>query len=144
MLTKAEIQSIDLLNNTCTVRIPYFESAGINTTATAEAIMSILPGVYGGYNVGDIVIVGFEDNQAHHPVVLGKLFEGTNNESIGGGVLCKTLEVENNASIPITTRLLSDTDSKTQQNNSAVYNSIQDIITELNTLKTEIELLKNS
>ena len=68
MITKGIIKSIDLLGNTCTVHLPFFETAG-NDPIIETATVSNTPGSYNGYKVGDVVYVAFEDGNMDTPVV---------------------------------------------------------------------------
>ena len=79
MVTKGIIKSIDLLGNTCTVHIPFFETAG-NDQIIETATVSNTPGSYNGYKVGDVVYVAFEDGSMSNPVIIGKLYLGTEKE----------------------------------------------------------------
>jgi hypothetical protein len=54
MVTKAIIKTIDFNGNTCTVRIPYFETA-TNREIICTAGISNTPGTYNGYKENDVV-----------------------------------------------------------------------------------------
>ena len=54
MVCKGIIQSIDYLENTCSVRLPIFESAGGGDMAVTTAIFSIIPGAANGYKENDV------------------------------------------------------------------------------------------
>jgi hypothetical protein len=54
MITKGIIKSIDYNGNTCTVRVPFFETAN-NDEIISTAPISNTPGSYNGYKVDDIV-----------------------------------------------------------------------------------------
>jgi len=134
MVTKGEIQSIDILNNTCTVRIPLFETAGVNKEFITKATIAIQPGVYNGYTNGDIVMVAFEDGSADAPVVIGKLYLGyeEENKKAGlGAINCSTLDVKDSLTIPGNTKLsFSATDKKTANNKGlSNYKTIADLAT---------------
>lgn len=78
MLTRAYVEAIDYASQRLKVRIPIFdnvESAPQFASFDDLSWASILaiPGIEVNYNVGDVVIVGFEDHDAARPVVLGYL-----------------------------------------------------------------------
>lgn len=80
MLTRAIITALDLEKNKVQVRIPFFEGnykkgilPQLETYTTNWASIMYLPGLEVDYRVGDIVIVGFEDNNIGKPLVLGFL-----------------------------------------------------------------------
>jgi len=54
MVTKGIIKTLDLTGNTCTVRLPLFETAG-NDHIIGTATISNTPGSYNGYKEGDVV-----------------------------------------------------------------------------------------
>jgi hypothetical protein len=80
MLTRAIITALDLEKNKVQVRIPFFEGnyknsilPQLETYTTNWASIMYLPGLEVDYRVGDVVIVGFEDNNIGKPLVLGFL-----------------------------------------------------------------------
>lgn len=91
MVTKAEIQSVDFNSNTCQVRIPIFEDRTGNKVI-CKATFAIPPGIYNGFQTGDIVYIAFEDGHISTPVVIGKLFLGTAIEadSLGSAINCSS------------------------------------------------------
>lgn len=102
MITKAIVRSINKAGNRCIVRMPLFETASNLSPVEAEALVSITPGFFNNIFVGDVVFVGFEENALEKPIILGKLYRGTNfeNETPGGmGILDKLL-VRTEASLP--------------------------------------------
>ena len=136
MVTKGEIQSIDYQGNTCIVRLPYFESAGIKDNIQAEATINNQPGMYNGYKAGDIVWVAFEDGEASQPVVIGKLYLGANKERNDprGVVNAESSIISNNIQLPITTKIVYETDGTVAQNGITRYNTLSDITNELGKL----------
>ena len=74
MLLKGQIKGYD--GKKYLVRIPSFETPGDNQEYVTSAILAYSPGLYEGFVVGDIVIVGFENNHVGSPVILGKLYTG--------------------------------------------------------------------
>lgn len=83
MITKGKIVSTpgELNENIYSVRIPYFESAGINQKQIFSCTVCGDPGIVNGLRVDDTVFVAFEDGKNESPVIIGKLF--TNNDSDG-------------------------------------------------------------
>lgn len=125
MVVKGIITAIDILTNKCTVELPIFKTVG-SDDISAEAIFAIPPGTYNGYDVGDIVIVDFENNKMSKPVILGKLYTNTTAESNSkGALLCNSLSVSNSASLPGNTQLIFKDDLL---NTYSKYTSIVDII----------------
>lgn len=137
MLTQGQIVQIytqKTLNSTSTecgqylVHIPLFDTVTkINTKVVAHAIYN--PGSFGAYEVGDLVWVGFEKNEAGKPVILGKIYKGretatelNNFKSIIAGA---DLKIKNNAELPYDTSFSKITFSE--------------LHTEVNNLKKEFE-----
>ena len=79
MVTRAIITQLDLSNNKVQVRMPLFDGienspdSPINSEDLCWASIMYIPGLEISYSVGDIVIVGFEDNNIGKPIVLGYL-----------------------------------------------------------------------
>ena len=105
MITKAIVKSINASGTRCVVRMPLFETAGSTSAVEATATVNIAPGVFNNLAVGDVVIVGFEENAIEKPIILGKLFTGAETEGAirGGGGVFNTLKVNSDASIPAST-----------------------------------------
>ena len=85
MVTKAIIESI---NDTYSVkvRIPLLDSVGDYSDATpsaelSDAIVCTLPRTSYIPEIGDIVIVTFEDNDLGKPIIIGCLFKDSGNLS---------------------------------------------------------------
>ena len=77
MLTKGIVEKV-IDNYSAKIRIPIFNKSKDAIGATpldelSEAIICTLPNSVLGLQVGDIVIVGFEDNNINKPIVLGYL-----------------------------------------------------------------------
>lgn len=134
MLAKGIIQSIDFSSNTCVVRVPLFETAGNEYKCENESIFSIPPGVFNGYKVGDVVIVGFDAGNEGYPIILGKLYTGANDETkvVGGAGQFDTLTVKNSVRLPATIEIAFDQDSKNKAINAEValsnYKSLKNIV----------------
>lgn len=115
MLVLGEIISLPIgSSNLYTVRLPVFEGPGNMDDIPIPAVAAIPPGVYGGLQVSDKVIVGFELNKASRPIILGKLFEGISAElaqdaskGVQGSNLCDSLVVTKSAILPTNTRFSS-------------------------------------
>lgn len=133
MITKGEIQSVDYTGNTCVVRIPYFESAGITDRIYAEATVCNPPGIYNSYKAGDVVFLAFDDGEPGQPVILGKLFLGASKEQNDprGVINAESSLISKNASLPLSTKLVYDQSETTAQNGLTKYNSIADIANKL-------------
>jgi hypothetical protein len=138
MVTKGIIKSIDLLGNTCTVHIPFFETAG-NDPIIETATVSNTPGSYNGYKVGDVVYVAFEDGSMSNPVIIGKLYLGTEKEKADPrGVLnVEESSAAKKATLPADATLASNVDPNVP-NTTTPYNSLFSIANGLNRLNTEV------
>lgn len=88
MITKAYIVN-KTDNNTYKVRIPIFESNNnqsnelseiTENTPVFEASLSYNPGTIDSYKAGDVVYVSFEDNDYDNVVIIGKLYQGNEDE----------------------------------------------------------------
>ena len=112
MIVKGIIKSIDYSGNTCTVRIPIFESAANENEVVISAILSTLPGIYNGYKEEDVVFIAFENNDYDMPVVIGKLYLGVENEKNDprGAIVCNNITAVQPISIPISSKLTLDND----------------------------------
>lgn len=149
-LTKGQIISINYEANTCTVDIPLLSPAG-DDPVIIPASMSIPPGVYNGYQVGDAVYVLFEDGWISTPVVIGKLYLGIAEEkkNFGGAIVGNQLYINNDASIPLSTKLLVDTNDASVQSSASIsqFKTIADLakaIQKLTDMTTESTTLKGN
>ena len=73
MITRAIITDTDLSIGKVKVRIPILEHIGDGGLDINWASIIYIPGIDIDYRVGDIVEVGFEDNDVGRPIVLGFL-----------------------------------------------------------------------
>jgi hypothetical protein len=105
MVTKGLIMSINRSGNRCNVRLPLFETASSSTPVIVEALVSITPGLFNNLFVNDVVFVAFEENALEKPIIIGKLYRGTNKElgTPGGAAIVDTLNVRTSGSIPAAT-----------------------------------------
>lgn len=145
MIVKGIIKSIDFNGNTCMVRIPLFENSPSGNEFVMQAIMSTTPGVYNGYREGDVVMLGFENNEIDQPVVLGKLYLGAAEEGGDprGAINCNTIKSTSPISIPINTELTFDTAGPGNttvgvNNDLSCYKSIADLAKGLQKQEDEI------
>lgn len=81
MITKGIILETPEPNtNKYKVKIPVFQTTGLNLKGTSldasvvDALLCYEPGNFQGYNVGDVVFLGFEENETSRAVILGKLY----------------------------------------------------------------------
>lgn len=138
MITKGIIKSIDLTGNTCTVRLPLFETAG-NDPIIETATISNTPGNYNGYKVDDVVWIGFENGMMNTPVVIGKLYLGVEAEKADPrGVLnVEESSISKKASLPADASLEASFDSNVP-NTTVPFTSLSSIANNLNTLNTNV------
>ena len=78
MITKGIIEEI-LPKYKVRVRLPLLNgmvqsTSGLKTNELSLATICVLPNISNVLNVGDIVFVGFEDNDLSKPIILGQLF----------------------------------------------------------------------
>ena len=101
-LTKGIIEQI-IDKYSVRLRIPTYNrsSDAILKTPTEDlpvAHICVAPGIYPNYKVGDIIYVGFEDNQLSQPIILGYLYrEGLEST---GDMHALSLQVDVNAFLP--------------------------------------------
>lgn len=139
MLVKGIIKKIDYEGNTCTVRIPTFESHKTDEYIVSAAI-SNQPGCYNGYKEDDVVWIGFDTDQYNQPVVLGKLYLGVakEKEDPRGVVNAETTNASTSATIPFDTKL-SNTVDPNIPNTQATYTSLQKLSNQVNETSTSLE-----
>lgn len=139
MVTKGQILSVDYTGNTCEVRMPYFESAGIKDRISATATFGNQPGMYNGYKAGDVVWIAFEDGEANKPVVIGKLFLGVSEEKDDprGVINCESGVLSNDVTLPLSTKLAYEKDSSLAQNGETKYDRISDLANKLGSITAQ-------
>jgi hypothetical protein len=133
MIAKGIIKTIDFLDNSCTVRLPIFETAAADGEVVLKATLLTQPGMYNGYVEGDIVFVDFENDKLSQPVVLGKLYLGATKEEMAtptASLSVANLKVASKAVLPIDTQLeLDDVGAAVPvENGITSYKSLTDII----------------
>jgi hypothetical protein len=110
--------------------MPLFETASSSRHAEAEALVNIAPGLFNSLVVGDVVFVAFEENAMEKPIILGKLFRGTDIESNirGGGGVLESLRVRSAATIPSSTLFKYPTNIKQNYKNLETPKQVADYI----------------
>lgn len=79
LITRAIVTGTDYSNGKIQVRIPILEgirnsrNAIVTEYSNSSASIVCIPGIDVDYKIGDIVVIGFEDNDAGMPIVLGHL-----------------------------------------------------------------------
>jgi hypothetical protein len=154
MITKGILKTINYNENSCTVRIPLFETTSSTNEVVLPAIFLTQPGSYNGYSEGDVVFVDFENNSLSNPIIIGKLYLGAIKEkatSKKGGLTIADLSVTSSATLPLDTKLTFNAADETVASVEGGYNtykSLLDIIkalykTETSVSKTTEEALEN-
>ena len=144
MIVKGIIKTINFLENSCTVRLPLFETAAASGEVVLDAIISIQPGLYNGYTEGDVVFVDFENNKLSQPVVVGKLYLGTEKEAAAAtpsAMTVSNLKVTTQATLPVDTRLSLEGlgSSVPVEKGITSYHSLVDIIKALHQTETSVQ-----
>lgn len=115
MITKGIITKLpEPGTNIFEVRLPILEKSGINhtdqssaqsrlTSSVLSATLCYMPGMYHGFNVGDVVFVGFEDNKIR-PIILGKLYTGFDDED-NNQICTANMDVKSTARLPENTAI---------------------------------------
>lgn len=123
MITKGTILALpnSKTENKFLVEIDIFKTAGLpedsNLNASKQKATLCYPsGIVNNYKVGDVVIVGFENNQMSSPVILGKFYSTIDingnvidRENTGVG-LFQSLQVSGDTTLPLTTTFKNATD----------------------------------
>ena len=99
MITKGIIIDRIVNSNKYLVDIPYFGEPGETTRTYFESTLNSIPGIYESYKKGDIVYISFEDHQMSKPVIIGKLYLGLQNNSVGH-LIGDSLNVFNSVNLP--------------------------------------------
>lgn len=123
MITKGTILALpnSKTENKFLVEIDIFKTAGLpedsNLNASKQKATLCYPaGIVNNYKVGDVVIVGFENNQMSSPIILGKFYSTIDikgnvidRENTGVG-LFQSLQVSGDTTLPLTTTFKNATD----------------------------------
>lgn len=113
MITKAIVEEL-LDNYSIRVRIPIINAIAGAKQATATADLSVAPictisNVSHTVEVGDIVFVGFEDNDLSKPIILGQLYKEKLTKDVYEGTLTdmviRTLNVQQDVVLPESTKI---------------------------------------
>lgn len=110
MLTRAIVVDIDYNQNKLKLNIPVLDNFKIDIEDAKKeelnwAAIMCVPGIEIDYKVGDVVIVGFEDNNLANPIVLGYLkLSGNKMESRAHGDF-KELTVKDYFEAPTNTQI---------------------------------------
>ena len=141
MLFKGTVEKI-IDNYTLKVRIPFLHkiNSALNHTLTEDlpiAQICTLPNTRPNIRVGDIVIVGFENNDLSRPMILGHLF--SDNESL---TACSP--VFNSMEVKYDTILGSNTHigDITPQQLQCLLGIKENIQAQLNIIKTDLSLMQ--
>ena len=108
MITRAIIEE-KITEYSYRVRIPIFDRvkadpSSVPTNFLNIAVASFPKGVLKNLQVGDIVFVGFENNDAGSPVILGHLYRESLN-SLDTFIESTTLNITNQATLPENTSI---------------------------------------
>ena len=105
MITRAIVIDKDLSIGKLKVQIPILQGIGDGGLDIKWATIIYIPGIDIDYQIGDIVEVGFEDNDRGRPVVLGFLkLRDKKVESRAYGTF-KELNIEEKLSAPLETTI---------------------------------------
>lgn len=131
LTTEAIITSLDLNTNKCSIRVPLFENANINTPAIMEAYIAIQPGSFNNYKVNDMVWITFIGTTMDTALIMGKIYKGPSNEiaNSGGSLSIDSLRITGDTAV---------LPGNTQFNSQLIeYNSLDKLITKIKDLEYE-------
>ena len=142
MITKGIVEKV-VNDTTLVVRMPVFNKARNSIGATAtnqlpQACVCTIPNCRPHYRIGDIVIIGFEEDDDSKPVILGALYlqEGNNGFT---DLACQVLNVDISCRLP--------EDTSIGELSSAILNSLSGIRSnvqnQLDKLEARIFALEN-
>lgn len=154
MITRAIIeQKIDEYKYR--VRIPIFDksaSAPLNTKMIdlCIAVASMPKGIYNSLQEGDVVIIGFENNESSSPIILGHLYRKalTDIDDFPSMEL-STLQVNNQVKLPANTSIgtltyenlfaLDGATQNIQLQLDQIFNQIDSIQSQINAIKEQLK-----
>lgn len=102
-----------------------------NPETVIPAVFSVTPGTFNSYKENDVVWVAFENNIASHPVIIGKLYAGTNADKTEprGVVNCQSLTVSDSAVLPASTKITQATSDILDERNGLQVKTLEELIT---------------
>lgn len=145
MITKGIVE--ELLNNKVRVRLPIYDGISGSSNSTKKNDLSLaticsLPNTTTLLNVGDIVWVGFEDNDNNKPVVLGHLYNSKSDTyaslNLGMLVTNSTTHLNKDTSIGKVKANEIEALSGTKYNIQSQINELNDISKELDNKTSEL------
>jgi hypothetical protein len=146
MIVKGIIKTINYNDNSCTVRLPLFETVATSGEVILSAVFMSQPGMYNGYAENDVVFVDFENDSLDSPIVIGKLYLGATAETASakkGGIAVSSLNVSSDATLPVDTKIAVDRVATVADVDGGItsYKSIADMIKALRNTGSSIERL---
>lgn len=121
-----------------TVSIPAFKAAG-DEAVEIEANVSSGAGYISKYNLGEVVYIGFENNDYNHPVILGSMYNKASYEQSisnpSSSNLLDSIQVNNKAILPVDTQIGDMSASYIKENIDKLNLSIENV-NEWETLNT--------
>lgn len=100
MIQYGIIEKIDYTTNRFLVRLPIFETNEDGRKIILEAVLCYQPGLYHGYNLGDVVVLGFINNHLDAPIILGKVFNGQEDSGLAS-TNAADLKITQKAELPL-------------------------------------------
>lgn len=149
MITKAIVEEI-ISPYSIRVRIPILNAiqGAQNSTPTSElsaATICTIPNARNNVQIGDIVFVGFEDNDLSKPIILGHLFKENNDNRDYTGTLLElmlnSIAVQFDASLPENTYIGEVQPSELQMlrgQTSNIKDQFDSIIKDIDTIKSKL------
>ena len=94
-----------------------------------EAVVSVPPNFDPNINVGDVVFVGFEDNDVSYPVVLGYMMttkESRVNKDLNVTLTATSLKVKDSAELPSNLTFVSPNQERKILSFENIWNKVED------------------
>lgn len=146
MITKAIVEEVKDDGFTIKVRIPIIDAVEGAKNSTSSDLLSEAPictisNVYNTVNKGDIVFVGFEDNDIGKPIVLGSLSLNKIkvDNSTKADIVARSLDVLGRVTLPENTTI----GRITKKEIACLAGVKSGIQFQIDNLKKEIDTLKN-